>query len=172
MKRKAQYGCTYHARYNHIEPRVDGAVRDGEEVEAKGRDFLIETPMMNMIAGEAIAREFVTHRNKLNMWLFIRIAPELYLMELKFLNSIYGDIYSLMSHLLEQNPSTSEEGHISKTRLRVQDVFAMPDSPTKILAQWNRNNQPVGDSSSLLPGFLSQVALNFGNFRVLYENWT
>ncbi|KAL2328073.1 hypothetical protein Fmac_021500 [Flemingia macrophylla] len=58
----------------------------------------------------------------------------------------------------------AHQGHISQTRLRVQDVFAMTDSPTKILTQWNRNNQPVGDSSSLLAGFLGQVASNFGNF--------
>ncbi|KAL2325879.1 hypothetical protein Fmac_024937 [Flemingia macrophylla] len=67
---------------------------------------------------------------------------------------------------------TFKQGHISQTRLRVQDVFAMTDSPTRILTQWNRNNQPVGDSSSLLAGFLGQVASNFGNFPVLYENWT
>ncbi|KAL2347505.1 hypothetical protein Fmac_001505 [Flemingia macrophylla] len=46
----------------------------------------------------------------------------------------------------------------------------MNDSSTRILTQWNRNNQPVGDSSSLLAGFLGQVASNFGNFPVLYEN--
>ncbi|KAL2330077.1 hypothetical protein Fmac_017658 [Flemingia macrophylla] len=59
-----------------------------------------------------------------------------------------------------------------KPRLKVQDVFAMTDSSTRILTQWNRNNQPVGDSSSLLAGFLGQVASNFGNFPVLYENWS
>ncbi len=47
------------------------------------QDFLeVETPMLNTIAGGAAARPFVTYHNALDMEMFMRIAPELYLKRL------------------------------------------------------------------------------------------
>jgi lysyl-tRNA synthetase class 2 len=59
--------------------RAVKAIRDFFETHG----FLeVETPMMQPIAGGALARPFVTYHNALDMQLYLRIAPELYLKRL------------------------------------------------------------------------------------------
>lgn len=83
------------ARFRHREqdlvsnPRTRETLRARYKMTAAIRQFLydkdfleVETPMMHVIAGGAIAKPFVTHHNTLDMPLYMRIAPELHLKRL------------------------------------------------------------------------------------------
>lgn len=48
----------------------------------KNQFLEVETPMMHPIPGGAVARPFITHHNSLDMTMYLRIAPELYLKRL------------------------------------------------------------------------------------------
>ncbi len=78
--------------------RIIQAIR--ESLSARGY-LEVETPMMHPIPGGAAARPFVTHHNALDMELYLRIAPELYLKRL---------VIGGMEKVFEINRSFRNEG--------------------------------------------------------------
>lgn len=114
------------------------------------RDFLeVETPMMHPIPGGATARPFITHHNALDMPLFLRIAPELYLKRL---------VVGGLERVFEINRNFRNEG----ISTRHNPEFTMLE-----FYQAYANYQMLMDLSEELLGGLTQTVL--GNTQIEYQ---
>ncbi|OAT86346.1 lysine--tRNA ligase [Desulfotomaculum copahuensis] len=85
------------------------------------RGFLeVETPMMHPIAGGAAARPFITHHNALDMNLYLRIAPELYLKRL--LVGGFEKVYEINRNFRNEGISTRHNPEF--TMLELYQAYA------------------------------------------------
>lgn len=85
------------------------------------RGFIeVETPMMHPIAGGAAARPFVTYHNALDMPLYLRIAPELYLKRL--LVGGFENIYEINRNF--RNEGVSAKHNPEFTMLELYQAYA------------------------------------------------
>lgn len=100
-----------------IRSRVLHAIRNFLE----RRGFLeVETPMMHPVAGGAAARPFITHHNALDMDLYLRIAPELYLKRL--LVGGFEKIYEINRNFRNEGISTKHNPEF--TMLELYQAYA------------------------------------------------
>ncbi len=80
----------------------------------------VETPMLHPIAGGATARPFITHHNALDMDLYLRIAPELYLK--KLVVGGFNKVYELGKNF--RNEGTSTKHNPEYTALELYQAYA------------------------------------------------
>jgi lysyl-tRNA synthetase class 2 len=114
------------------------------------RDFLeVETPMMQPIPGGATARPFKTHHNTLDMDLYLRIAPELYLKRL---------VIGGMERVFELNRNFRNEG------------VSTQHNPEFTMLEFYQAYSTYEDLMALIEEMIGAVALQIcGSYKITYQ---
>ena len=117
------------------------------------RDFIeVETPMMQSIPGGAAARPFKTHHNALDIDLFLRIAPELYLKRL---------VIGGFERVYEINRNFRNEG------------ISTQHNPEFTMLEFYQAYATFEDLMSLTEEMLSSIAKELlGTFKIEYQGQT
>jgi len=109
----------------------------------------VETPMLHPIPGGATARPFITHHNTLDMDLYLRIAPELYLKRL---------IVGGFERVFEINRSFRNEG------------ISVRHNPEFTMIEWYQAFANLEDMMDLTEGLIAHVATTvLGTLKLTYQ---
>ncbi|MEF3254832.1 MAG: lysine--tRNA ligase [Deferribacterales bacterium] len=113
-------------------------------------DFLeVETPMMHPIAGGATAKPFITHHNTLDMDLYLRIAPELYLKRL---------VVGGLERVFEINRNFRNEGISTK------------HNPEFTMIEWYQAYADYFDLMSMTERLINEVSIKVnGTNKIIYN---
>ncbi len=121
----------------------------------------VETPMMHSIAGGAAARPFTTHHNTLDVQLYLRIAPELYLKRLTV--GGFDRVYEINRNFRNEGISTQHNPEF--TMLEFYEAYSnyrdLMDLNERLFALLAKN---VTGSTTVRYG---EVQLDFGRFQRL-----
>ncbi|MBI4483590.1 MAG: lysine--tRNA ligase [Acidobacteria bacterium] len=123
------------------------------------REYIeVETPMMQARAGGALARPFVTHHNALDMDLYLRIAPELYLKRL---------VVGGLERVYEINRNFRNEG------------ISTQHNPEFTMLEFYQAYSDYRDLMELTESLLTEVAdqvlgkreVQFNGHRISFDHW-
>jgi len=126
---------------------VRSQIVDGIRKYLNEKSFLeVETPMMQVIPGGAIARPFVTHHNALDMQLYLRIAPELYLKRLVV--GGFEKVYEINRNFRNEGLSTRHNPEFTMLEFYqayadYRDLIALTESLMRYLAKEVLNNEVI-----------------------------
>jgi lysyl-tRNA synthetase, class II len=118
--------------------------------------FEVETPMMQPVAGGAAAKPFITHHNTLDIDLFLRIAPELYLKRLvvggldrvyeinrNFRNEGISTQHNPEFTMLEFYQAYANYEHLMDLTEELIEFVAMEVNGTTLVPLFDEQNKPV-----------------------------
>ncbi len=127
----------------------------------------VETPMMHPIAGGAVAKPFTTHHNALDVDLYLRIAPELYLKRL-----VVGGmdrVYEINRNFRNEGISTQHNPEFTMLEfyMAYADYRDMMDFTAEMLAQVARDVLDPVDGKPTTVAHFNGHDVDFGNVQRL-----
>ena len=160
-----------------VNPEVREVFRNRSRIIALVRGFLdrrgfleVETPMMQALAGGAAAKPFVTHHNALDLDLYLRVAPELFLKRL--LVGGFERVFELNRNFRNEGLSTRHNPEFTMLEFYqayadYRDMMDLTEELFAMLAQEIRGSLriPCGDHEVNLEGPWERLSLTEGVAR-------